>query len=237
MRIIGFIDMGNYLIVGGSKGIGKSLVALLHQNGHQIWVAARQRCDLPSGVNFINWDALGNESLQPLTETLDGLAYLPGSVPLKPFHRITDAEWLMEFQLHVMGAVKVLRSCLPLLKTSPHASVVLFSTVAAQTGMPFHASIGAMKGAIESLTKSLAAEWAPVIRVNAIAPGLVDTGLTEKFLNASEKREAAAKRHPLGRVGIPEDVAQLASFLLSRESGWITGQVMAVDGGLGALKL
>lgn len=229
--------MGHYLIVGGTKGIGKALVETLNQQGHQIWVAARHEASLPSHVQYIHWDAAGQESISGLPATLDGLAYLPGSVPLKPFHRITDEEWTQEFHLHLMGAVRILRACLPALKASQKASVVMFSTVAAQTGMPFHASIAAMKGAVEALTRSLAAEWAPVIRVNAVAPGLVQTELTEKLLNTPEKIEASAKRHPLGRIGQPEDIAHMAAFLLSEGSGWITGQVFSVDAGLGTLKL
>ena len=139
--------------------------------------------------------------------------------------------------MDVLGAVQVIQGCLTALKASSNASIVLFSTVAVQTGMGFHASIASSKGAIEGLTRSLAAEWAPQIRVNAIAPSLVNTELAARLLSTPEKAEASARRHPLGRVGEASDPAALVRFLLSPEANWITGQVWGVDGGLGNLKV
>jgi NAD(P)-dependent dehydrogenase (short-subunit alcohol dehydrogenase family) len=152
------------------------------------------------------------------------------------FRSLKPEEFQQDFDLNVMGAVRLLQKLQLGLKAVPGSSVVLFSTVAVQQGMAFHSSIAAAKGAIEGLTRSLAAEWAPSIRVNAIAPSLVETPLSAKLLSSPEKVEASAKRHPLARVGRPEDIASLAVFLLSDKSGWITGQVMGVDGGMSVVR-
>jgi NAD(P)-dependent dehydrogenase (short-subunit alcohol dehydrogenase family) len=142
---------------------------------------------------------------------------------------------LEDYNLQVVGAVKAIKQCIPLLKKSEHASIVMFSTVAVQKGFGFHAQVAASKGAIEGLTRSLAAEFAPGIRINAIAPSLTDTPLAEKILNTDQKRTANAERHPLHRVGKPQDIAAMANFLLGEESSWITGQILHVDGGMSSL--
>ena len=225
----------HYVIVGGNSGIGQSTAELLLKEGHEVTVLARTQKNSPSGARFIIFDAL--ESDWPLAdEAIDGLVYAPGSIMLKPFHRITSAEFLNDWNTNTMGAVRCLQLALNGLKKSAHPSVVLFSTVAVQTGMPFHASIAMAKGAIEGLTRSLAAEWAPTIRVNAIAPSLTNTPLTEKLVSSPEKIEAGNKRHPLGRIGQPSDLANAAVFLLSEKSSWITGQIWSVDGGMGDIR-
>jgi NAD(P)-dependent dehydrogenase (short-subunit alcohol dehydrogenase family) len=168
---------------------------------------------------------------------LDGVVYCPGSINLKPFHRITDQEFIEEFNLNVLGAVRVVRTVLPLLKNSSQSSIVFFSTIAVQQGMPFHASIATAKGALEGLTRSLAAEYAPKIRVNCIAPSLTNTPLASRLLSTDEKKKASDERHPLKRIGEPEDLANLAAFLLSPQSSWITGQVIHVDGGLSSIRV
>ncbi|MEP6597760.1 MAG: SDR family oxidoreductase, partial [Ginsengibacter sp.] len=117
-----------------------------------------------------------------------------------------------------------------------NASIVLFSTVAVQTGLPFHAQVAASKGALEGLTKALAAEFAPKIRVNCIAPSLTDTPLASSLLNTGQKAEANAQRHPLKRIGTTADIANLAEFILSDKASWITGQIIHVDGGISTLK-
>jgi NAD(P)-dependent dehydrogenase (short-subunit alcohol dehydrogenase family) len=138
-------------------------------------------------------------------------------------------------QLNFFAMVKVIQSILPQLTASNQSSIVLFSTVAVKMGMPFHTSVAAAKGAIEGFAKALAAEYAPKIRVNVIAPSLTDTPLADKFLNNDEKREKSALRHPLKRVGTTQDIAQMASFLLDDKSSWISGQVYNVDGGMSTL--
>jgi NAD(P)-dependent dehydrogenase (short-subunit alcohol dehydrogenase family) len=174
----------------------------------------------------------------PLTwpERLDGFVYFPGSISLKPFHRLTPEDFQRDLQVNLFGAIAALQSALPALKASGNASVVLFSTVAVAQGMPMHASIAAAKGAVEALARSLAAEWAPTIRVNVIAPSLTDTPLAGALLNSDLKKEAAGKRHPLQQVGRSEDMAALVAHLLSGSSRFMTGQVLHVDGGLSAVR-
>jgi NAD(P)-dependent dehydrogenase (short-subunit alcohol dehydrogenase family) len=165
------------------------------------------------------------------------LVYCPGSINLKPFHRFEIEDFRNDYEINVLGAVKVLQACLKPLKKSGSASVVLFSTVAVQVGLGFHASIASAKGAVEGLVKTLAAEWAlSGIRVNAVAPSLTDTPLASQLLASDEKKEASKKRHPMGRYGSPDDIAGTVYYLLSEDSTWMTGQILHVDGGLSSVK-
>lgn len=229
----------NYLIVGASSGIGLALATQLLAKGASVWGTSRNGSIENKAVKHIQYDALAPslDWIANLPEVLDGVAYMPGNIVLKPFHRLSDADFLEAFQINLLGAVGTLRAVLPRLKKANQASVILFSTVAVQTGLGFHASIAAAKGAVEGLTRALAAEWAPKIRVNAIAPSLTQTPLAQNLLSSPEKIEASNKRHPLGRVGTPFDVANIALTLLSPENSWVTGQIWTIDGGLGALRL
>ncbi len=230
--------MKNIVIVGGTKGIGREIVRLLP--GTQLFVIGRTKPDEPGLENttFIQWDVTQQPpDVSALPDVIDGLVYCPGSINLKPFHRLTENDFLTDWQINFMGAVKTIQTLLPKLKKSDASSIVLFSTVAVNMGMPFHASIAAAKAAVEGLTRSLAAELAPKIRVNCIAPSLTQTTLAEKLINTPEKVESGAKRHPLQRIGLPTDVAEMASFLLQEKAGWITGQIFHVDGGLSAVKI
>lgn len=229
----------NYLIIGGSSGIGLELVNKLVAEGHQVYAASRHQGELPSSAHFIAFDVLGGTlSLKEnLPDVLDGLAYCPGTINLKPFGRLSETDFENDFKVNVLGAVKVIQAVTPLLKKSESPSVVLFSTVAVQTGMGFHASIAASKGAIEGLTRSLAAEFAAIkIRVNALAPSLTATPLAQALISSPERKEASDKRHPLGRIGTAKELAEAAFFLITPQSAWITGQIIAIDGGMSSVR-
>ena len=231
--------MKNYLIIGGSSGIGKALSEKLANAGHQVFATFNQHKPQVerSNITYTFLDVLEDElNMDFLPESIQGLVYCPGSINLKPFSRIKPTSFAEDYQLQVIGAVKVIQTVLPRLKSAGNASILLFSTVAVQTGFQFHAQVSASKGAIEGLTRSLAAEFAPAIRVNAIAPSLTDTPLASKLLGTDEKREANAQRHPLKKIGSPEEIADAAAFLLSEGASWTTGQIMHIDGGMSAIK-
>ncbi len=224
--------------MGGTSGIGAALAQYLHTAGAVVTTASRQSApDLPWKHLIFEATDPDTTALTALPSPLHGLVYCPGSITLKPFHRLTPDDFRRDFELNVIGAVQTIQAVLPGLKAAGGASIVLFSTVAARSGMGFHASIATAKAGVEGLTVALAAELATSgIRVNALAPSLTDTPLAASLLATDEKRAAAAKRHPLGRVGTPEEVAQLAAVLLSTAGGWVTGQVWATDGGLSTLR-
>ncbi len=229
----------NSLIIGGSSGIGAALVASLVEYGHQVTHLSREPEKVPDGPSSrgIRWDALSEPFPSDcLPEQLDGLVYCPGSIRLKPFGRLREQEFRDDFELNLMGAVRSLQASCQALKRSDRASVVLFSTVAVGTGMPFHASVAAAKGAVEGLMRSLAAEWAPEIRVNAIAPTITDTPLASRLLSTEDKQQAAAERHPLKRIGSATELAGVARWLLT-EASLVTGQVVRVDAGLSSLRM
>ena len=231
----------NILVIGGSSGIGLELVKMLNDRNATVFAASRNSGVLADldGVRHIPIDVT-TENLDPdnLPAELHGLAYCPGTIRLRPFQRLSTEDFLEDFGVNLLGAVKVIQACLPRLrKPKTGSSVVLFSTVAVQTGMPFHASIASAKGAVEGLTRALAAEFAPRIRVNAIAPSLTDTPLAENLIASEDKRRASADRHPLKRIGDSRDIAQLAAHLLSGNGSWITGQIFAVDGGMSSLRV
>jgi len=230
--------MKNVLIIGGSSGIGAALSEELIAAGHHVystWCKNEKKAH-PS-EHTQKFDVLQDElDTSFLPDDLDALVYCPGSINLKPFARIKPTEFAADFELQVNGGIRVLQSVLPKLKKGKNASVLFFSTVAVQTGFNFHTQVSTSKGAVEGLTKALAAELSPTIRVNAIAPSLTDTPLAEKLLNSDTKRKANADRHPLKKIGEAQDISNMAAFLISDQAKWITGQIIHVDGGSSTIK-
>lgn len=227
-----------YLCIGGSYGIGNQVVKLLSEEA-QVIVASRTNEGLQGkNITHIPFDVQTDTlPLHQLPEVLDGFVYCPGSINLRPFKGLKAEVFLQDFEINVMGAVRILQQIESKLTASTYASVVLYSTIAVQTGMPFHSTVATSKGAIEGLGRSLAAEWAPKVRVNVIAPSITDTPLANRFLNNDVKVEKAASRHPLKRIGTSRDIAEMTAFLLSEKSSWMTGQVLHVDGGLSSLSV
>lgn len=234
------MEDNSFVVVGGSSGIGLEITRRLAKKGHSVMAISRSADSLVDlgGVTHLLLDITTDPiEADTLPKKIHGLAYCPGTIRLRPFHRLKEADFATDWRINLMGAVNAIQACLPAMKRAgPPASIVLFSTVAVGTGMPFHASIASAKGAVEGLTRSLAAEFAPKIRVNAIAPSLTDTTLAQPLLSDDGKRAAAAERHPLKRFGNVSDIASAATFLLDDQSTWITGQVIAVDGGMGAVR-
>lgn len=228
--------MKNILLIGGSYGIGLSIAKELQWNA-KVFVASRTSENLKNlNVTHIPFDASTDTlDASKLPSQIDGLVYCPGSINLRPFKGLKIETFESDLQINFIDMVKVVQSILPQLTASKQSSIVLFSTVAASMGMPFHTSVAASKAAVEGFAKALAAEYAPKIRVNVIAPSLTNTPLADKFLNNEVKQEKSAERHPLKRFGQPEDLAQMATFLLSDNSSWITGQILHVDGGMSTL--
>lgn len=232
----------NFVVAGGSKGIGLELVRLLDPSADRINVYSRSVDELTVNetIRHHACDFSQDEvQLDELPESIQGVVYCPGSINLRSFRALKPDDFRRDFEINLIGAVKFLQACLPGLKkgAGDHPTgVVLFSTVAVGQGMPMHASVAAAKGAVEGLTRSLAAEWAPRVRVNCLAPALTDTPLASRFFSSDDSRAAMAKKYPLGRTGLPNDLAAIARFLLLPESSWITGQVIGVDGGLSSLR-
>ena len=228
--------MKNILLIGGSYGIGLAIAEEL-QYQNKIYIASRTNENISDlNITHIPFDATTDTlDVSKLPEVIDGLVYCPGSINLRPFKALKIEAFESDLQVNFISLVKVIQTVLPNLTASNQSSIVLFSTVAVKMGMPFHTSVSASKGAIEGFAKALAAEYAPKIRVNVIAPSLTDTPLANKFLNSDEKKEKSASRNPMKKVGTSQDIAQMASFLLSEKSNWISGQIFHVDGGMSSL--
>lgn len=228
----------NILLIGGSHGIGFELAQRL-MDEHTVYIASRTNENLGNlDVNHITYDAETDSiDLEALPDTIDGFVYCPGSINLKPFKMLATDTFRQDMELNFLSMVKTVHAVMERLNSSPQASLVFFSTVAVKVGMPFHTSVAAAKGAIEGFAKALAAEYAPKMRVNVIAPSLTDTPLAKRLLSNDKKKEMMNARHPLKRVGTQADIASVAAFLLSEQSSWITGQVLGVDGGMSTLNV
>ena len=234
-----------YLIYGGSRGIGEALARRLSAAGHKLHLVARDEARLATiagelGATFtvgsVEDEALFGQVAAAVQGGLDGLAYCPGTLNLRALQRLTAADFARDFRIHALGAALAVQASLPALKLAEAASVVFFSSVAVRQGFASHASVAMAKGAVEGLTLSLAAELAPRVRVNAIAPSLTVTPLTAGLTANEKMAEGLAQAHPLQRLGRADDVASLAAFLLGDEASWMTGQIIGVDGGRGTLR-
>ncbi|MEI7978458.1 MAG: SDR family oxidoreductase [Bacteroidota bacterium] len=229
--------MQTYLIVGASSGIGFQLAKNLTEKGNKVIALSRNNNELTNlnNVTFYQVDISEETPTFPvIEESINGLIYCPGTINLKPFRAIKPEDYINEFNINALGAVKTIKQYLPNLTAAGNGNIVLFSTVAVQNGMPFHSSIAMAKGAVEGLTRSLAAEFAPKIRVNAVAPSLTATPLADKLINAEAKLKGAEERHPLKKIGNVEDMSQAVEYLLN--ANWVTGQIVHVDGGMSAIR-
>jgi NAD(P)-dependent dehydrogenase (short-subunit alcohol dehydrogenase family) len=237
---------GKVLIYGGSGGIGSVTARVLHARGYDLHLVGRDEAKLTTiaaelGAGFTVGDVGDNNFYLRVAkeagEPLAGLVYAVGTINVKSLQRLTEPEFLHDFRVNAAGAALAIQAALPALKKRPGvASVVLFSSVAALQGFAFHASMGMAKGAVTGLTLALAAELAPKVRVNAIAPSLTRTPLAAGILSSEQTATAIAGLHALPRLGIPEDIAALTAFLISPDADWITGQIISVDGGRSTLR-
>jgi 3-oxoacyl-[acyl-carrier protein] reductase len=233
--IVNHLPMNNILIIGGSKGIGNAiLLQQLEQN--RIYNISRNAPEVthPNLTHF-TLDVLKNTL--PEIETIDSLIYCPGSINLKPIGNLSVDDFRNDFEINVIGAVKVIQNYLPILKKGTNTSIILFSTVAAKLGMPFHASIATAKAGVEGLVKSLGAELASVVRINAIAPTITETSLSAGILRNDRMKENIVERHPMKGYLKPEEVADMADFLLSHKAKSISGQIFEMDYGIVTFKI
>jgi 3-oxoacyl-[acyl-carrier protein] reductase len=227
--------MKNILVIGGSKGIGKAIITNLVEENH-VYNVSRTSPDFShNNLTHFSLDILTDEL--PEIDKIDTLIYCPGSINLKPISRLKLEEFRDDFEINVVGAVKTIQKYLPKLKEGNSPNILLFSTVASKLGMPFHASVAAAKSAVEGLTKSLGAELAPTIRVNAIAPTVTDTDLASKLLRNDRMIENITERHPLKKYLQPKEVADLATFLTSDKAKSISGQIFELDCGIVSFKI
>jgi NAD(P)-dependent dehydrogenase (short-subunit alcohol dehydrogenase family) len=223
--------MSTYLFAGASSAIAQATRQVLQAQGHRV-IGISRATDL-AGYDECFTVSDYNSVYPTMTEEFDGLVYFPGTIQLKPFARLTAQDFQTDYSIHALGAVQFVQAYI---KNIKQGSIVFISSVAAGTGMPFHSSVSMAKAALEGLTVALAAELAPSIRVNCVAPSLTDTPLGNKFISTPEKLEQMEKRNPLRKVGRPEDIAASLVFLLSPASAWITGSVLPIDGGMKAIK-
>lgn len=231
--------MTKTLIFGGTDGMGRAIADALIAQGSQVHVTSRSSEKIAaSGLPGSVCDVLGIDQIKAAVaeagEGLSGLVFAVGSIVLKPLKALKADDFLQAFALNTLAAAQAVQAAAPTLKAN-QGSVLLFSTVAVAQGFPNHAAISAAKGGVEGLTRALAAELAPHIRVNCLAPSLTDTAMAKSMTCNEAMVNALAKLHPLGRLGEAKDFGELGAFLVSPQSSWMTGQIIGVDGGRSAL--
>ncbi len=227
--------MQTFLLAGASSAMAQCTAKYLQEKGHKVIGISTKPCVYNYDF-FYQIENYTFENFPAIDGDIHGIVYFPGTINLKPFKRITAAEFTADLNINTLGAVAFTQAYLNNIKKVNSASIVFISSVAVSTGLPFHASISMAKGALEGLTRALAAELAPTIRVNCVAPSLVNTPLSDKFINTPEKLDVMQNRNPLRKIGQAADVANAIVFLLSNESNWISGQTIAIDGGMNNLK-
>ena len=227
--------MATYIFAGASSAMAVQAAKILQQKGDNV-IGLSTKEDNGSYTEWYTIESYTSGNFPEIEKPIDGLVYFPGTINLKPFNRIKEEDFKVDYKVNALGAAAFVQAYLGNLKQAENPAIVFISTVAVKTGMPFHASIAMAKAAVEGLTRSLAAELAPKIRVNCVAPSLTDTPLAERLLGSDDKAEAAKNRNPMKKIGKPDDLAHSITFLLSDMSSWITGQVLAIDGGMNVLK-
>ena len=227
--------MRNIVIIGGSKGIGNAILLQQLEN-NKVHNISRNAPEI-SHPNLKHYAVDVLQGTLPDIENVDVLIYCPGSINLKPIGSLSIDDFKNDFEINVIGAVKTIQKYLPLLKKGTNPSIVLFSTVAAKLGMPFHASIATAKAGIEGLVKSLGAELASVVRINAIAPTITETSLAAGILRNDRMKENMMERHPMKNYLKPEEVASMANYLISENAKSISGQVFEMDYGIVTFKI
>ena len=226
--------MKNIVIIGGTKGIGKAIVSEVVDNNNVVCLSRNQTDFSHDNYTFHNFDALVDD--YPDFESVDCLIYCPGSINLKPISTLSLDDFRNDFELNVIGAVRAIKKYLNLLKKSGSASILLFSTVATKLGMPYHASVSVAKSGIDGLVKTLGSELAPKVRINAIAPTITNTELASKILRNEKVIENMVERHPLKKILSSNEVAKMASFLISEDASSISGQIFNMDAGIVSFK-
>lgn len=227
--------MKTIVIVGGSKGIGHAIVETLIET-HNIINISRTEPTLEH-THLTHYKCDINQDDLPDIDSADALIYCPGSINLKPFPRLTVNDFKEDFEINVLGAVKTIQKYLPILKNGSNPAILLFSTVASKLGMPYHASVATVKSGIEGLVKSLGAELAPTIRINAIAPTVTNTEMASKLLRNEKMVDNIIERHPLKKILDPSEVANMAAFLLSDKAASMSGQIFEMDCGIVSFKI
>lgn len=225
--------MSNLLIVGGSSGIGKAILERQSTQRNCINLS-RTQPEINGPFDHYTIDILNDEL--PDIQDVDALIYCPGSINLKPIRSLKESDFIDDFNINVLGAVRTIQKYLRPLKQSKSGNIILFSTVAVDQGMAFHSSVAAAKGAVEGLGKSLAAELAPGIRVNMIAPTITNTPLASKILRNDEMVQKMNERHPLKRIVDPQEISGLVNYLLSDDAASISGQVFRIDAGITSIR-